>query len=135
MGTARSRPVACQRARGSPGVTGASSQGTGQTASSECVLGAKRDRLSSRLGSEPQASTARMSTKGSAGVPPKLSHSPSGRVRSRLLPGSFRNGLCKSRSAGRPRNQALCPLPRSPSPGGRCGHVFNRALANASSDS
>jgi len=44
-----------------PDETGASSHSTGQTASSEWVLGAKRDRLSSRLVMVLQASTAKIS--------------------------------------------------------------------------
>jgi hypothetical protein len=55
-------PVAFQRGVGSPCMTGASSQATGQTASNEWVLGAKRERLSSRFCKDPQASIAKMST-------------------------------------------------------------------------
>jgi hypothetical protein len=58
----------------------------------ECVLGAKRERLSSKFWNVLQASMAKISTKGSAIVPPKLSHRPSGSVRSLVLPGSLRNG-------------------------------------------
>ena len=55
--------------------------------------GRKRERLSSRFWIVLQASITRISTKGSANVPPKFSHSPSGSVRNRELPGIFRNGL------------------------------------------
>jgi hypothetical protein len=41
--------MACQRGVGSSGIAAASSQGTGHTASRECVLGANRERLSSRF--------------------------------------------------------------------------------------
>ena len=40
---------------------GAVSQATGQTAIIDCVLGAKRERLSDRLGKDAQASMAKMS--------------------------------------------------------------------------
>jgi hypothetical protein len=60
-GSCRSRPVARQRGVGSLAITGASSQGIGQTASSEWVLGAKRERLSSRFARVAQASTAKIS--------------------------------------------------------------------------
>jgi hypothetical protein len=61
VGSWRSTPVTRQRGVGLPGITGASSQGIGQTASRDCVLGAKRERLSSRLGSDLQASMAKIS--------------------------------------------------------------------------
>jgi hypothetical protein len=55
-------PVTFHRGVGSPWVTDASSHTTGQTARSECVLGAKRERLSSRFCRVVHASTAKMST-------------------------------------------------------------------------
>ena len=134
-GMARSTPVAFQRGVGSEGVMAASSQGTGQTAISECVEGAKRERLSSRLERVEQASMAKISTKGSAGVPPKLSHSPSGRVLSRVLPGNFRKGCDRTDSSpGRPRNHRHVPLRCWLMPGGRCGHCRNRTRTSSSSE-
>ena len=109
VGACRSTPVACQRGVGSSWATRASSQGTGQTARSDWVLGAKRERLSSKFCNEPHASIAKISTNGSIGDPAKLSQSPSGKVRSRALPGKLRIGLvvvlcC---SAGRPREPGV----------------------------
>src|ERR1700712_4013859 len=97
-------PVVFHRGVGSVAVIGASSQAIGHKHIIECVLGAKRDRLSSRFWIVLQASMARISTKGSANVPPKFSHRPSGSVRSRVLPGIFKNGLLirVSSSDGRP---------------------------------
>jgi hypothetical protein len=117
---------------------GAISQETGQTASSDRVLGAKRDRLSNRFCSDPQASMAKMSANGSSGVPPKFSHSPSGRVRMRLLPGNFRKGCAGGiglllGSPGRHRSQASrtgCLF----SPGGRWGHCCSRRRTRWSRD-
>ena len=60
-GSARIRPVQRQRGVASSGEIGASSHATGQTAIIEWVLGAKRDRLSSRLVSDAHASMAKMS--------------------------------------------------------------------------
>ncbi|HTC07623.1 MAG TPA: hypothetical protein VK726_02495 [Acetobacteraceae bacterium] len=56
--TTRSR---FQRGVGSAAITGASNRGTGHTANGECMLGANRERLSSRFRCETQASTAKMS--------------------------------------------------------------------------
>jgi len=67
------------------------------------------------------ASSARCGTlrwrrypRGSAGVPPKFSHRPSGRVRQRVPPGSFRRGWQRSCSEGRPAHPGI------PAPGGPC---------------
>jgi hypothetical protein len=65
-------------------------------------------------------------------VPPKCSHSPSGRVRSLLLPGSFRKGWQVPRSsAGRPRSQASSPRGAC-NPGGHCGQVRRLFLTRIS---
>src|SRR5579875_3499062 len=110
-----------------PGTTGASSHGTGQTAKSECVLGAKRARLSSMFARLAHASMAKISTKRSGGWPPKFSQRPSGNVRRRLLPGCFKNGCEDVKiSPGRPRSQTLRPRERAGNPGGSCGQVFRR---------
>jgi len=95
----------------SSGIAGAVSHATGQTASRDCVLGAKRERLSSRFVTLPQASMARISTNPSGIAPPKFSHSPSGSVRSRLLPGRFKKGCWYSSRLlpGRPRIHASRP--------------------------
>ena len=71
-----------------------------------------------------------VSTKASTEVPPKLSHKPSGSVRQRVLPGSFRNGWYRRSSEGRPRSQASFPTARTP--GGRWGHCFRRSLTSES---
>src|SRR5271157_5250317 len=112
--------VIFHRGVGSPWVAGARSHGTGQHASRDPVLGAKRDRLSSRFGKVAQASMAKISTKGSTGVPPKLSHNPSGNVRIVSLPGYFKKGcgVDTESFAGRPRNQASSPPGRGAMPGG-----------------
>ena len=111
------------------GVIGASSHSIGHRHIIEWVLGANRDRLSSRFWIVLHASIARMSTNGSANVPPKFSHSPSGSVRSRVLPGIFRNGLLilVSSSDGRPRSQDSLPR-RGLTPGGRWPQRFQAAF-------
>src|ERR1700722_2231652 len=128
-------PVVRHLGVGSEGVIGASSQATGQRHIIEWVLGAKRERLSSRFWIVLQASMARISTKGSAYVPPKFSHSPSGSVRRRELPGIFKNGLLilVSSSAGRPRSHDSLPR-RGFTPGGRCPHRLRRSLTSRSNE-
>src|SRR3984885_7452212 len=128
-------PVVLQRGVGSVGAIGASNHSIGQRHIIECVLGANRERLSSRFWIVLQASIARISTNGSANVPPKFSHSPSGRVRRRLLPGIFRNGLqiLVSSSDGRPRSHDSFPR-RGFTPGGRCPHRLSRSLTRRSSE-
>jgi hypothetical protein len=82
----------------------------------------------------------KISTKGSTGVPPKLSHKPSGNVRHCVLPGNFRKGGCGRRvllgpsSMGQPRNHASPPLAAGFTPGGRCGHCLRRCLICESND-
>ena len=60
-GSAARKGMIRQRGVGSFACSGASSQGSGQWASSETVDGAKRDRLSSRFWKVEQASMHRMS--------------------------------------------------------------------------
>src|SRR5271157_2883121 len=128
-------PVVRHRGVGSVGAIGASNHSIGHRHIIEWVLGAKRDRLSSRFWIVLQASIARISTNGSANVPPKFSHSPSGRVRSPVLPGIFKNGLLilVSSSDGRPRSHDSLPR-RGFTPGGRWPHRFSRLLTRRSNE-
>ena len=68
-------------------------------------------------------------------MPPKFSHSPSGSVRRRVLPGSFKNGWQVPRSSeGRPRSQERLLRPLGCNPGGHCGHFLSRSRTSVSSD-
>ena len=65
----------------------------------------------------------------------QLRESPSGTVRSRLDPGSFRKGwVVASDSPGRARIQVPRCLELSSAPGGRCGHLRSRRRTRSSSE-